>query len=85
MLRHSDITDKDQQRVSQILKDNHYLVKKQCIETMYDYTDEHNTAVGLGNLGVGKKRKESGVGEAVRSPELETRKHDCTSDRPLVP
>lgn len=32
-----------------------------------------------------RDRKESGVGEAVRSPELETHKHDCTNDRPLVP
>lgn len=39
----------------------------------------------LGKLGVNRKRKESEVGEAVRSPEIETHKLDCTHDRPLVP
>lgn len=44
----------------------------QSLETIYVCSEDGSAAVGLKKLGVDRKRKESGVGEAVRSPGLET-------------
>lgn len=44
----------------------------QSLGSIYVCSGDDSAAVGLTRLGVDRKRKENGAGEAVRSPELET-------------